>query len=208
MTIKLADLRKQRSAAFDAFKALADKPTLTEVERVDYTDKEAAVRAFDEQITRAKTAQDLAGASAEPVAGQPTTVPAAPVTDKYSRDKSLVIGGIVKMLGAGGGNVYQARTAAFELYGENHPVTRALATSSGSAGGFIVPPDYMTEVIELLRARAVVRSAGPRILPMPRGTMTPRTAPRARATLLRSPASTPSWRPTKSCLRLCRCPMT
>jgi hypothetical protein len=68
MTIKLADLRKQRSAAFDAFKALADKPTLTEVERVDYTDKEAAVRAFDEQITRAKTAQDLAGASAEPVA--------------------------------------------------------------------------------------------------------------------------------------------
>ena len=172
MTIKLADLRKQRSAAFDAFKALADKPTLTEVETVDYNDKEAAVRAFDEQITRAKTAQDLAGVSAEPVAGQPATVAAAPITDKYSRDKSLVIGGIVKMLGAGGGNVYQARTAAFELYGENHPVTRALATSSGSAGGFIVPPDYMTEVIELLRARAVVRSAGPRIIPMPRGTMT------------------------------------
>ena len=66
MTPKLADLRKQRAAAFDAFKVLAEQPTLSEAEQVDYTDKEAAVRAFDEQIARAKAAQDLAGAAAEP----------------------------------------------------------------------------------------------------------------------------------------------
>ena len=65
MTPKLADLRKQRAAAFDAFKVLAEQPTLSEAEQVDYTDKEAAVRAFDEQIARAKAAQDLAGAAAD-----------------------------------------------------------------------------------------------------------------------------------------------
>ena len=172
MTPKLADLRKQRAAAFDAFKALAEQPTLSEAEQVDYTDKEAAVRAFDEQITRAKVAQDLAGVSAEPVAGQSPSVAAAPETDKYAKERSLVLGGAIKMLGLGGGSIYQARAAAIEIYGEAHPVTRALITSAGTSGGFLVPPDVMPGVIELLRARAVVRSAGPRIIPMPRGTMT------------------------------------
>ncbi len=172
MTPKLADLRKQRAAAFDAFKVLAEQTTLSEAEQVDYTDKEAAVRAFDEQIARAKAAQDLAGAAAEPVAGQAPSVPAAPETDKYAKERSLVLGGAIKMLGLGGGSIYQARAAAIEVYGEGHPVTRALITSAGTSGGFLVPPDVMPGVIELLRARAVVRSAGPRIIPMPRGTMT------------------------------------
>ena len=172
MTPKLADLRKQRAAAFDAFKALAEQPTLSEAEQSDYADKETAVRAFDEQITRAKVAQDLAGVSAEPVAGQAPTVAAAPETDKYAKERSLVLGGAIKMLGLGGGSIYQARAAAIEIYGESHPVTRALITSTGTSGGFLVPPDVMPGVIELLRARAVVRSAGPRIIPMPRGTMT------------------------------------
>jgi HK97 family phage major capsid protein len=172
MTPKLADLRKQRAAAFDGFKALAEQPTLSDAEQVDYADKEQAVRAFDEQITRAKVAQDLAGASAEPVAGQLPTVATAPETDKYTKERSLVLGGAIKMLGLGGGSIYQARASALEVYGESHPVTRALITSAGTSGGFLVPPDVMPGVIELLRARAVVRSAGPRIIPMPRGTMT------------------------------------
>jgi HK97 family phage major capsid protein len=47
-----------------------------------------------------------------------------------------------------------------------------LNSSTGAAGGFIIPPDYMNEIIELLRPRAVIRNAGPRVIPMPRGTMT------------------------------------
>jgi len=72
----------------------------------------------------------------------------------------------------GGGNLRNARAESIEIYGENHPVTRALITSSGGSGGFIVPPDYMNEIIELLRPESVVRDAGPRVIPMPRGTMT------------------------------------
>jgi HK97 family phage major capsid protein len=61
---------------------------------------------------------------------------------------------------------------ATEQYGENHPVTRSLLVGTGASGGFIVPPDYRAEIIELLRPVAVVRGAGPRVIPMPRGTMT------------------------------------
>ncbi|MBN9269645.1 MAG: phage major capsid protein, partial [Mesorhizobium sp.] len=63
------------------------------------------------------------------------------------------------------------RQASQEAYGEAHPVTKALVTSTGTAGGFIVPPDVMNEIIPLLRARAVVRGAGGRNMQMPRGTM-------------------------------------
>lgn len=169
----IAQLVAKRAAAFDAFKVLADKEALTKEEEADYDVKKRAVEDLDGQIKRAKEAQALAASSAQPVAGQENgTVAAAPETDRYVREKSLVIGGAMKMLGRSGGIISVARSDAIELYGESHPVTRALVTSQGSAGGFIVPPDYMNEIIELLRPLAVVRGAGPRVIPMPRGTMT------------------------------------
>ncbi|MFO1126360.1 MAG: phage major capsid protein, partial [Methylocystis sp.] len=127
---------------------------------------------WDGKISRAEQAQELAAKSAQPAPGQEERVAAAPETDKYAKDKSLILGGVAKMIGVGGGNIYNARQASKDLYGESHPVTKALVTSSGAAGGFIVPPDVMNEIVPLLRAMAVVRSAGPRVIPMPRGTMT------------------------------------
>jgi len=172
MKTKIADLRGQRGKAYDEFKALAEKDVLSEDETKKFDELKTQIKGFDEQITRAVEASDLAAASAQPVAGQETEKVSASVeTDKYVKDKSLVVGGIVKMLGKGGGEIYAARSHAKEVYGENHPVTKALATNTGASGGFMVPPDYMAEIIPLLRARAVVRSAGPRNIPMPRGTM-------------------------------------
>ncbi len=49
---------------------------------------------------------------------------------------------------------------------------KALASGTLSAGGAIVPDQYVAELIELLRSRAVIRGMGPRILPMRNGTMT------------------------------------
>ncbi len=170
MTEKVSALRQKRAAAFDAFKVLAEKAELSEAERVDFTNKERAVTDFDDQIKRAQQAQVLAAAGAQPVAGQ--AVAATVENDPYVKTRSLVVGGVVRMLARGDGNIYNARTAAIEIYGESHPVTRALITSSGASGGFIVPPDYMAEIIELLRAKAVVRGSNPRVIPMPRGTMT------------------------------------
>ena len=172
---KVADLMQQRARAFDEFKALAEKVTLTEAEQADYDTRKRAVTDLDAQIGRAREMQALAAGTAQPVAGQDqseTKVPATVETDRYVKVRSLVIGGAAKMMAYGGGNLFNARQASIEGYGESHPVTRALVASTGPAGGFIVPPDYVNEVVELLRPMAVVRGAGPRVIPMPRGTMT------------------------------------
>lgn len=188
--MKLADLRKQRAAAFDAFKALADKDSLSSEEQQDYDAKKRAVGELDGQIQRTLDAQQLAAAGAQPVAGQDShqrTVPAAPETDPYLSEeaavarglksrKGLIVGGMMRMVGRAGTIFANPRDVAVAQYGERHPVTvavqRALVTSIGASGGFIIPPDYMNEIIELLRPAAVVRGAGPRVIPMPRGTMT------------------------------------
>src|SRR5271169_5428667 len=126
---KLADLRKQRGLVFDAFKVLAEKDVLNDAEKIDFTDKEKAIRAFDEQIARVKRMHELGAASAVPVAGQAANVPAALENDPYVKTRSLVIGGAVRMLVHGDGNLYTARSASIELHGEQHPITRALITS-------------------------------------------------------------------------------
>lgn len=47
---------------------------------------------------------------------------------------------------------------------------KALAASSATAGGFLVPEQYSNDILEARRARAVVRGLGPRMYPMPNGT--------------------------------------
>lgn len=184
--IKVADLMKQRATAFDAFKALAEKPTLTAEEQTEYDTRRDEVRGLDGQIDRAREAQELAARDARPIAGQvQTRVPASIETDPYISDEAakrsglttkagLVVGGMVRMIGRAQ-SVYQNPVdLAVAQYGEAHPVvtgTRALITGTGDSGGFIVPPDYQAEIIELLRPLAQVRAAGPRVIPMPRGTM-------------------------------------
>ena len=194
--MRLAELRRQRAAAFDAFATLANQEQLSEAEQADYTARERAVTELDDQITRTQRALDLAAATAQPVAGQGApapafagagSVPAAPERDPYLNDqaaidrglrtrKGLVIGGMMRMVGRAQQSFANPRDVAVQQYGERHPVTeavtRALVASIGASGGFIVPPDYVAEIIELLRPRAVVRGAGPRVIPMPRGTMT------------------------------------
>jgi HK97 family phage major capsid protein len=43
---------------------------------------------------------------------------------------------------------------------------KALAEGTDTAGGYLVPPEYATDLIELLQARAVVRRAGASVIPM------------------------------------------
>lgn len=51
-------------------------------------------------------------------------------------------------------------------------VAKALASGSGAAGGYMVPPDFAEGVIEFLRAESVVMSMGPLMPPMPNGNLT------------------------------------
>ena len=50
-------------------------------------------------------------------------------------------------------------------------LARALSTSVGSAGGFLVPVEMSAEIIELLRPASTVMALNPQILPMPAGNL-------------------------------------
>lgn len=165
-----AQLLAERDQLADQAKALAGGETMTADQFKEFEGLETQIKNIDAQIICLEKARALSAATAQPVAGQDQyTVPAQPAVPL---EKGIVVAGCAKMIGLGGGNIYNARTAAKDVYGENHPVTKALNASTGASGGFIVPPDQMLEIIELLRPIAQVRSAGPRAIPMPRGTMT------------------------------------
>jgi HK97 family phage major capsid protein len=195
-------LRAQRAAEFAKLKTLSDKDMKAWDKAVDgpeFTRLKQAVEVLDAQIAataaehdagiaRAQELQEFERKSAVPVADQHRpTVPAEVNNDPYTSEeaakraglttsKGLIIGGMAKAIGMAGGSPYVARDIAKQLYGESHPISvafaKALSASIGASGGFIVPPEYVNEIIELLRPRAVVRAANPRTLPMPRGTLT------------------------------------
>jgi HK97 family phage major capsid protein len=181
---KIAQIRAQRAAAYDGLKALAALDTLTADQETEFTKLETEIKGHDADIERKLAAHALAVKSAQPVNENPAPVPAqAKKAEKYETDRTLVVAGMAKMIGLARGSATDAMRSCKSLYGDSHPVTKALGEGSGPTGGFMVPPDYMPDVIELLRANAVVRKAGPRSLPMPHGTMTiPAQASAASAT--------------------------
>jgi len=49
-----------------------------------------------------------------------------------------------------------------------HRLAKALGEGTDTAGGFLVQPEYAAEIIDLIRAKAVVQAAGAREIPLPK----------------------------------------
>lgn len=77
----------------------------------------------------------------------------------------------VKMLAATRGDSDKASKLALEKYGDEE-LSKALSASEFEGGGAIVPDEYVAEVIDLLRAKTVVRALGARPMPMNSGSLT------------------------------------
>ena len=185
--MSIHEMRAKRATTYDAYKALGLKKDFDKAkDQPEFDRLKGELDKIDEDIKRHVEIQDAERKTLQVVGGQDETAHrayAAVETDPYASDaaakkldprntaKNLQIGAVVKMMAAGDGRLALAREEAKTVYGESHPVTKALVASVGSAGGFFLPPGYIPEYVELLRAKAVVRGAGPRVLPMPRGTM-------------------------------------
>ncbi len=99
---------------------------------------------------------------------EPTPVPEE-TSASVDSDRSKTVGGIVRALAKNAGVPSLAAVWAQKAYGPEHDVTKALQLSDEAAGGFLIPPEYSGEVIELLRAESVVMQLGPRTLPIQEG---------------------------------------
>lgn len=73
-----------------------------------------------------------------------------------------------------GGGLEAARSFAQKAWDDDlgKVIQKALGAGDFDAGGFLVPQMFVNEIIELLRARSVVRAAGARSVPMPGGSLT------------------------------------
>lgn len=208
---KLNNLRRQYVEIVKREDALPDGEKLPEADRTRIDELEDAIgehektlRDHDERIERAEKALDIEREDADEIKkgededDKRRRRPAQARKKDHETDPSLVIGAIARMLVAGGGTVHGARMAALDILGERHPVTevlhgsrgysgasvrRELMAGVGPSGGFLVPPDYVAELIEVLRPMTVVRDSNPRMIEMPRGTMQmPRQTQAATAT--------------------------
>lgn len=88
-----------------------------------------------------------------------------------NEDKGTIAGRFMRAVAAGKGDQEKAARFAKKAYGSDDPIVKALEASDLAAGGILVPTEYSTDIIELLRERAVVRAAGPRIVPMDTGSI-------------------------------------
>jgi HK97 family phage major capsid protein len=80
---------------------------------------------------------------------------------------------------------------------------KALGEIAFIDGGAIVPPQFVTEVIEFLRAKVVIRALGARVIPMPKGNITmPFASTGIVASTVTENTVTPSSQPTFNTFQL------
>lgn len=89
-------------------------------------------------------------------------------------NKGVSLGRVTRAIAAGGNDYDRAAHFAKKAWDDDLGVSihKALQAGDFDAGGFMLPEEFMPEMIELLRNASVVRRANPRVLPMPNGTLT------------------------------------
>lgn len=176
---KLDDLRRDRKAAATALSAAAD--AIDQIEAAgtgpDAPEHVAALAAFaaaqatfdglDARVKRAETAEAAMAATAQGDEGAGDTAPRAAAQPKDPAQKGVEVGFVVHALARARGD--RDKAAAY-LEGEGHSgISAALSGATEAAGGVTIPRPMAEGLIELLRARVVVRAAGARTFPMPAG---------------------------------------
>lgn len=175
MKVDINGLRQKRAEKIDRMESIigeakAQDRDMTEVEKTAFDELKSEVDNLDDQIKRAEEVARLKASTAQPVHSEEVrrTVPAEV---KQPGEKGAQFARIVRALAAEKGNPRNAAQFASEQFGDEK-VAKALAAGVGSAGGFIVPEEFSTDIIELLRPASVVRSLNPTVVPMPRGNLT------------------------------------
>lgn len=161
----LAELRQARAEAADQLKAHA------EAGGADY---DAALKAFDEADAAIKRLEQVEARNlktAQPLETPPGTL--AEPRAKAPATKGAALSRCIVALAATKGIIPHAADYAAKRWGEEgDEIAKALSTSVGGSGGFLVPQAMATDVIEFLRPASAIMQLGPRVIEMPNGNFT------------------------------------
>lgn len=182
MAISITALQQARAALNAKIQALAAveaaEGQLSAEQLAQFSAHQAEFEALSAQIERAQMAERAAAATATPVADVAPAAAAAAGTQAHvepvlrsAAKPGFAVARMARALAATKGDPRRAADFA-ERNGFGADVAAALNMGSDSAGGILVPANLASEVIELLRPKAVVRRLGARTLPLPNGNLT------------------------------------
>lgn len=175
----VTQLRSERATINGQIQALAQlEAGGTALSTEQLTQFEQLSTQFNEltdKLKRAETAEQMAAANAVPVDesaqglnGPPGTI-SGPFTGKPVPGANMAQ--MVRVLAAARGDQNMAAKMATDS-GYNPEIAMALSTVTPGAGGVLVPHNFSSEVIELLRPKSVVRNLGAVSLPLQNGNLT------------------------------------
>lgn len=208
---ELKNKRAQKVASIKALinkeAELPDDQTLPQEDLDTITQLQGEIAALDERIGRAESLLNIEGDNADPLDpdNEPETMAGDPDDPLASQERSYgprVTRGAYRLEPAVRQKEPKGFKAARFILGQlkaktcgmreasawvekrfrDKEVAKALNTTGTAAGGALIPQAFATEIIELLRARTVVRDSDPTTIPMPGGNLTiPRLAAGASA---------------------------
>lgn len=174
----LRELKATRQELVDQLTAMTvddngkSKEEFSSEEETAFNTIEAELKEVDGQVQRTEKILAAKANLAKPVDSEVKTEEKSLKTGnaqaKAKDEPGLGFARIVACLAASRGFPMIAAQEAVRRYGpEGTKIAAALAAGEGTAGGFLVPDEYSSEIIELLRNRAIVRgTAGIRMLPL------------------------------------------
>lgn len=171
MAAILAALQQRRAEVQQRVAALAAIETsetqLTAEQVGEFDTLKAEFDQISQKIDRQVASEAMAATTATPLEAKVNGSLSAQPKQPYVAGMNLAI--TVASIAHGGKNK-QAVCEYAESVG--YPdVAAALNKTTPAAGGYIVPPGYVAEMIDLLRPASVVRASGVRSVPMPSGKM-------------------------------------
>jgi HK97 family phage major capsid protein len=151
----------------------------TEAKKITKTELLDSIKGLVAAQLKDLNIEDLVNKAVEPLKVQVTENMAKIATT--SNQKSVMEKGtdgigaarFVRAMAAAKGNADRAAAFAKKAWNDDlgDVIQKALGAGDFTAGGALIPPALAAEVIEFLRAKTIVRAAGARVVPMPRGTI-------------------------------------
>jgi HK97 family phage major capsid protein len=173
----LQQARAKLNEKIQALAALEGKEGSLSAEQLgEFDTLKAEFDALTAKIGRAQAAEQAAAATATPVDKTAATAAASngPHVEPALKQEAKPGQGVARMARALAATKGDPRRAAefAEKNGFGADVAAALNTGTESSGGILIPANLSSEVIELLRPKAVVRALGARSLPLANGNVT------------------------------------